>query len=405
MTCRIPSVCDNVVARNADGSTHTGGDAVTHPRPLLAAVASLAACAALVSCAAPSSPASGSNAAAPHFQVDPTWPQPLPNNWILGQVSGVAVDASDHVWVVQRPKSLTEDEAGAALVPPHSKCCVAAPPVLEFTVEGKLLRSWGGPGTGYDWPGNEHGAHADAKGFVWITGNGENDGQILKFTADGKFVLQIGKVGPQTNSNDTTRLGRPAGVEVDVAANEVYVADGYQNRRVIVFDAESGAYKRHWGAYGKPPVDGPAKPTGRRSAPPTAEQLQHFDSPVHCVRLAKDGLVYVCDRLNNRIQVFRKDGTYLKEFTVEPRTAGNGSVWDIVLSRDPQQKWLHLADGRNNQVLTLDRETGAVVGTLGRSGRYAGEFHWVHDLAIDSQGNLYAGEVDTGKRVQKFVRR
>jgi len=333
-----------------------------------------------------------------------TWPQPLPNNWILGQVSGVAVDAADHVWVVQRPKSLTEDEAGAALVPPHSKCCVAAPPVLEFTTEGRLLRSWGGLGAGYDWPGNEHGVHVDSRGFVWITGNGENDGQILKFTADGKFVMQIGKVGPQTHSNDLTRLGRPASVEVDAAANEVYVADGYQNRRVIVFDADTGAYKRHWGAYGKPPVDG-EKPTGRRSAPPTAEQLQQFGSPVHCVRIARDGLVYVCDRLNNRIQVFKKDGSYVKEFAVEPRTAGNGSVWDIVLSRDPQQKWLHLADGRNNQVLTLDRETGTVVGTLGRSGRYAGEFHWVHDLAIDSQGNLYAGEVDTGKRVQKFVRR
>ncbi|MEP6739601.1 MAG: hypothetical protein ABJA61_04440 [Caldimonas sp.] len=376
---------------------------MTLAKPTLATLASLAACAVLVGCAASSS-SSSSSTTAPSFQVDPTWPQPLPNNWILGQVSGVAVDANDHVWIVQRPRSLTEDEGGAALKPPQSKCCIAAPPVLEFTAEGKLLRSWGGPGAGYEWPGNEHGVHVDARGFVWITGNGENDGQILKFTTDGKFIMQIGKVGPQTNSNDITRLGRPASVEVDAAANEVYVADGYQNRRVIVFDSETGAYKRHWGAYGKPPIDG-EKPTGRRSAPPTAEQLQQFGSPVHCVRIAKDGLVYVCDRLNNRIQVFRKDGSYVKEFSVEPRTAGNGSVWDIVLSRDPQQKWLHLADGRNNQVLTLDRETGAVVGTLGRSGRYAGEFHWVHDLAIDSNGNLYAGEVDTGKRVQKFVRR
>ena len=374
---------------------------MTLAEPFPAALASLVACAALVGCAASSS--SDSAAAAPTFQVDPTWPQPLPNNWILGQVSGVAVDATDHVWIVQRPRSLTEDEAGSALVPPQSKCCIAAPPVLELTADGRLLRSWGGPGAGYDWPGNEHGVHVDAKG-VWITGNGETDGQILKFTADGKFVMQIGKVGAQTNSNDITRLGRPASVEVDAAANEVYVADGYQNRRVIVFDAESGAYKRHWGAYGKPPVDG-EKPTGRRSAPPTAEQLQQFGSPVHCVRIARDGLVYVCDRLNNRVQVFRKDGSYVKEFSVESRTAGNGSVWDIVLSGDLQQRWLHLADGRNNQVLTLERETGAVVGTLGRSGRYAGEFHWVHDLAIDSNGNLYAGEVDSGKRVQKFVRR
>lgn len=341
--------------------------------------------------------------APPAFRVDPSWPQPLPNNWILGQVSGVAVDAADHLWVLQRPRSLSDDEAGATHKPPHSKCCLPAPPVLEFDSAGRLLRAWGGPGAGYDWPGNEHGIHVDGKGYVWVTGNGERDGQILKFTRDGKFVLQIGKVGAQTNNADTTRLGKAAGVEVDAAANEVYVADGYQNRRVIVFDADTGAYKRHWGAYGKPPVD--TKPESRRTQPPTAAQLQQFGNPVHCVRVARDGLVYVCDRLNNRIQVFRKHGSYVKEFMVEPATAGNGSVWDIVLSRDPQQKWLFLADGRNNQVLTLERDTGAVQGTLGRPGRYAGEFHWVHDLAIDSRGNLYAGEVDNGKRVQKFERR
>jgi DNA-binding beta-propeller fold protein YncE len=340
---------------------------------------------------------------APAFRVDTSWPNPLPNNWILGQVSGVAVDANDHVWVLQRPRSLSEDEAGAALNPPQSKCCVAAPPVIEFDATGRVLRTWGGTGQGYDWPGNEHGIHIDGKGFVWITGNGDKDGQVLKFTPDGKFVLQIGKVGPQSDSADTTRLGKAAGVEVDVAANEIYVADGYHNRRVIVFDAETGAYKRHWGAYGKPPSDAD-KPEARRPAPPNSAQLAQFGTPVHCVRVAQDGLVYVCDRLNNRIQVFQKDGRYVKEFMVEPRTAGNGSVWDVVISRDAQQKWLFLADGRNNQVLTIDRHTGAVVGTLGRPGRYAGEFHWVHDLAIDSKGNLFAGEVDNGKRVQKFSR-
>ena len=181
------------------------------------------------------------------------------------------------------------------------------------------------------------------------------------------------------------------------------MADGYHNNRVIVFDSETGAYKRHWGAYGKPPI-AVDKPDGRRNAPPTAAQLTTFGSPVHCVRVARDGLVYVCDRLNNRVQVFRKDGSYVKEFSVEPLTAGNGAVWDLVLSRDPQQRFLHMADGRNNQILTLLRETGAVVGSAGRPGRYAGELHWVHDLAVDSQGHLYAGEVDTGKRAQKFVR-
>ena len=350
-----------------------------------------------------SSPASAAAGGGKGYQVDPFWPQPLPNGWILGQVSGVAVDADDHVWVLQRPGSLSDDEKGATFKPPLSRCCAPAPPVLELDASGKLLRSWGGPGPGYDWPGNEHGIHVDAAGYVWITGNGEQDGQILKFTKDGKLVLQIGKPGPQTGNADTTRLGQPAGVEVDPTAGEVYVADGYHNKRIIVFDATTGAYKRHWGAYGKPPVD--EKPNLRRTEPPTKAQLETFGNPVHCVRLSRDGLVYVCDRLNNRIQVFRRDGTFVKELPVEPATAGNGSVWDLALSRDPEQRLLILADGRNNQILTLARDTGAVVSSLGRPGRYAGQFHWVHDLAVDSRGAVYAGEVDNGKRVQRFVPR
>ena len=374
----------------------------SRPRFPAARCAAVAFAALLAACAA-QTPHEATRADAPRFRVDATWPAALPNGWILGQVSGIATDGDDHVWVLQRPGSLTEDERGATLSPPHSICCAPAPPVLEFDAAGKLLRSWGGPGAGYSWPQNEHGIHVDANGFVWITGNGADDGQILKFTRAGAFVLQIGKIGPQTGNADVTRLGQAAGVEVDAAAHEVYVADGYSNKRVIVFDADSGAYKRHWGAYGKAPSDAD-KPNTRRSAPPTDAQLTQFGNPVHCVRIARDGLVYVCDRLNNRIQVFQKDGRFVKEFSVEPRTAGNGSVWDLVLSRDPVQRWLLMADGRNNQVLALARETGEVKGTLGRPGRYAGEFHWVHDLAIDSQGNLYAGEVDTGKRAQKFVR-
>ena len=372
-------------------------------RRLAGACLTLALTALLAGCAAAPADSGSSAAATPRFRVDAAWPQALPNNWILGQVSGIATDADDHVWVLQRPGSLTEDERGATLNPPQSKCCAPAPPVLEFDGAGKLVRSWGGPGAGYDWPQNEHGIHVDAKGYIWITGNGETDGQILKFTRDGKFVMQIGTSGPQTHNADLTRLGQPAGVEVDAATNEVYVADGYYNKRVIVFDADSGAYKRHWGAYGQPPSDA-EKPNTRRTAPPTAAQLTSFGNPVHCVRVARDGLVYVCDRLNNRVQVFQRDGRFVKEFSVEPRTAGNGSVWDMVLSRDPPQRWLFMADGRNNQVLTLLRETGEVQATLGRPGRYAGEFHWVHTMAIDSQGNLYSGEVDTGKRAQKFVR-
>ena len=336
------------------------------------------------------------------FRVDASWPEPLPNNWILGQVSGMATDPEDHVWVLQRPLSLTDDEHGATFSPPLSKCCSPAPPVLEFDTAGRLLHSWGGPAKGYDWPQNEHGIYVDAEGFVWITGNGEQDGQVLKFKSDGTFVMQIGKVGPQTGDADTSRMGQPAGIAVDVAANEVYVADGYFNHRIIVFDAKTGAFHRTWGAFGKSP-DGSDKPNLRRTAPPTAAQLTHFGNPVHCVRIANDGLVYVCDRLNDRIQIFRKDGTFVKEFSIEPQTAGNGSVWDIVFSRDPEQRWLYIADGRNNQLLTVSRATGEVRATTGAPGRNAGYFHWVHDMAIDSNGNVYTGEVDTGKRIQKFV--
>jgi DNA-binding beta-propeller fold protein YncE len=331
----------------------------------------------------------------PTFQVDPSWPKVLPNNWIMGQAAGVAVDANDHVWVIQRPRTLTDDEKAASFNPPRTKCCVPAPPVMEFDQDGKLLRAWGGPGQGYDWPENEHGIQIDNKGFVWIGGNGTNDGQILKFTKDGKFVLQIGKSGPQTNSSDHTRLGRPANTAVDPDTNELYVADGYYNHRVIVFDADTGAFKRQWGAYGKPPTD--EKITYNPAGPPP----QQFGNPVHCVRIAKDGLVYVCDRQNDRIQVFRKDGTFVKEFFVAKETLQQGSLWDIDFW-GAAQTFLVNADGANNEVRTLVRETGEVVGSFGRNGRNAGEFHWVHNIAVDSKGNIYTTEVDTGKRAQKF---
>jgi len=333
----------------------------------------------------------------PKFQVDPFWPKALPNNWLMGQAAGVAVDAQDHIWVIHRPRSLTEDEKLATFSPPRAICCIPAPPVLEFDQEGNLLRSWGGPGQGYDWFENEHGINIDYKGFVWVGGNGAHDGHVLKFTQDGKFVLQIGKLGPQNGSADTTRLGRPADTEVDPATNEVYVADGYGNHRVIVFDADTGVFKRMWGAYGKPPSDAKAPPFN--PAGPAPEQ---FANPVHCVKIAKDGLVYICDRQNNRIQVFNKDGSFVKEFFVAKETLAQGSMWNLALWPDAEQTYMMNADGANNEVRTLLREDGTVVGTFGRNGRNAGEFHWVHNLAIDSKGNIYTTEVDTGKRAQKF---
>lgn len=334
----------------------------------------------------------------PAFRIDPAWPKPLPNNWIMGQAAGVAVDAQDHVWVIQRPRTLTDDEKAASLNPPRTRCCVPAPPVLVFDQDGSLIKSWGGPGQGYDWPQNEHGIHIDHKGFVWLAGNGEQDGQILKFTQDGRFVMQIGKSGPQTDSRDTTRLGRPANMQVDPETNELYVADGYYNHRVIVFDAETGAFKRMWGAYGAPPTDEALGPYD-----PAAPLPRQFRNPVHCIQVARDGLVYVCDRTNDRVQVFRRDGTFVKEFTVEPQTRANGSVWELALWPDEAQSYLMNADGANNEVRTLRREDGAVLGRFGRNGRMAGDFHWVHNLAIDSRGNVFTTEVDTGKRAQKFL--
>jgi DNA-binding beta-propeller fold protein YncE len=325
---------------------------------------------------------------APRFQVDPYWPKPLPNRWILGQVAGVAVDAQDHVWIVQRPKSLTEDERGATLSPPRSLCCAPAPPVMEFDAEGNLLQAWGGPGAGFDWPANEHGIYVDPQGNVWLAGNGEKDSHILKFTREGRFLLQIGKPGASGGDADTANLGRPADVRVDPSSNELFVADGYGNHRVIVFDAGSGAYKRHWGANGRPPGDASVK---------------QFQNPVHCVRIARDGLVYVCDRRNNRIQVFRKDGAFVTEYTLAPDTRGNGSVWDLDFSHDLGQNYLYVADGENNHVWLLRRDGGKLLSKFARNGRYAGQLHWVHNMAVDSRGHVYTTEVDTAKRVQKFV--
>lgn len=336
------------------------------------------------------------------YKVDPFWPKPLPNNWLIGEVNAVAVDAQDHIWILQRPGKLTPTERGAALKPPLSICCIPAPPVIEFDQNGNVLRAWGGPGKGYDWPTIEHGLYIDQKGFVWITGMGDEDGQILKFTPDGKFLMQIGKSGPQTGSQDTTRVGKAANVTIDPTTNELYVADGYFNHRVIVFDAKTGLFKRMWGAYGKPPVD--IDTTLHERYAPTPANLLYFGTPVHCVRFSNEGLLYVCDRRNNRIQVFQKNGTFVKEIFLFPKTAAMGTVWDILFSPDPQQCYIYVIDGSNNQLHTLSRETGQLLSSFSRQGRNAGQFHWVHSMAMDSKGNLYTGEVETGERLQKFIK-
>ena len=336
-------------------------------------------------------------APAARYAVDPFWPKTLPNNWIMGQVAGLAVDGRDHVWVIHRPRTLGDEEQGAALRPPRANCCVPAPSVLEFDAEGNLIQAWGGPGTHAAWPVNEHGIYVDPTGNVWIAGNdAKADHHIMKFTAGGKFLMQIGEAGKTGGSNSTTLLGRPAHMELDTAANELYVADGYGNKRVIVFDATTGAYKRHWGAYGNRPSD--------EKLPMYNPVSPQFASPVHCVRLSNDGLVYVCDRANDRIQVFEKNGKFVKEFRVEPETLQNGSTWDLVFSEDREQKHLIVANGANGYLLVLSRDTGEVLSTFSRPGRMAGELRWVHSLAIDSKGSLYTAEVGFGRRAQKFVR-
>jgi DNA-binding beta-propeller fold protein YncE len=337
---------------------------------------------------------------APVFAVDPFWPKPLPNHWILGQTIGVSVDAQDHVWIIHRASSLERMEVFATTNPPASECCLPAPPVLEFDQAGNLLRHWGGPGEGFDWPDANHGITIDYKGNVWIGGNGAGNHQVLKFTQDGKFLLQIGHPKMSTGSNDVENLNRPAKTFVDKSTNEVYVADGYANRRVIVYDAETGRYKRHWGAYGNKPDDtnlGPYNP----DAPPA----QQFRNPVHCAELANDALLYVCDRVNDRIQVFKKDGTFVKEAFIAKRTLADGSVFDIAFSKDPQQKYIFLADGSNQKVYVILRETLEILTTFGDGGRQPGQFYAVHSVATDSKGNLYTTETYRGQRVQKFVYR
>jgi DNA-binding beta-propeller fold protein YncE len=350
--------------------------------------------------------ARAAEAAVPEFQVDPFWPKPLPNNWIIGAVAGVAVDKRDHIWIVQRPGTIAQRQLMAERNPPETNCCVRAPAVLVFDRQGNVLRHWGGPGQGYEWPEVEHGVYVDANDFVWLAGSGAKDHQLLKFTLDGQFVMQIGRSGQSKGNADTANLNRPADVEVDTEAREVYVADGYGNRRVIVFDSETGAYKRHWGAYGQPPVDGGPEAYGGTAAyTPGQPPSRQFASPVHCVRLTRDRQVYVCDRTNDRYQVFQRDGTFVVEHFIAPQTRLNGSVADLVPSLDPSQEFLFSVDNSNGMARVIRRRDGEVLSTFGRPGRWAGQFHVPHNIAQDSEGSLYISEVDNGQRVQRFVRR
>lgn len=413
----------------------------------------------------------------PTFKVAPDWPKPLPNNWLIGQVGGIAVDRDDNIWILQRSRTLTSDEAGATGASddfgagpvnvlgqarpagPISGCCMPAPAVMQFDPQGNLLQAWGGPAdpgfldpggkcdpaAGCQWPAGEHGLFVDHNDFVYIGGNGTGNGTIggnparwagthgrdsmvIKFANDGTFVYQIGDPGQAVPvSNDTNgaangrpQVYRPADMEVDPETNELYVADGYGNHRILVVDAATGLYQRHWGAYGQNPVDdAAADAVGPYSDDRDNGNIPlYFRNPVHCSRVVGDK-VYVCDRVNDRIQVFDKNVVgsacinagqaegvcgFIEEKFVAAQTLGPGSTWDIDTSTDKDQSCLYNPDGSNQKVWILEREGLGILGTFGRGGRSAGQFHWVHNLATDSKGNIYTAEVDTGKRAQKFRR-
>jgi DNA-binding beta-propeller fold protein YncE len=369
-------------------------------RKIVVAPLFVALAAAGIGCSSTQEQASTEGAAgqAPMFEVDPLWPKPLPNHWVIGSAIGVSVDAEDHVWIIHRADSVEPQEVYASAVPPIAECCAKAPPVLEFDQEGNLLGHWGGPGEGYDWPTSNHGITADYKGNVWIGGNSPGNNQVLKFTQAGQFLMQIGKPDASKGSNDNANLNRPAKIFVDQEMNEVYIADGYGNKRVIVYDADSGAYKRHWGAYGNVPDD---TPLGNYD--PTAPPAQQFRNPVHCAELANDGMLYVCDRANDRIQVFDRDGKFIKEAFIAKNTLGSGSVWDLAFSKDPEQRFLYLADGANEKVYIIQRDTLEILTAFGDGGRQPGQFYGVHSIAVDSQGNIYTTETYRGQRLQRFI--
>ena len=350
----------------------------------------------------------------PMFEVDPLWPKPLPNHWLLGSTIGVSVDNRNHIWIIHRGAALAPGEVPAMQDPPQAaECCVPAPAVLEFDQSGTLAGYWGGPGEGYEWPASNHGIFVDHLDNVWIGGNGGPDSHLLKFDRYGNFLMQVGTAGARMtgpvsdrtgqptavpDSNATDSFGRVAKITVDPKTNEAYVSDGYFNKRVVVLDGETGEFKRFWGAYGNVPDD---TPQGRYD--PNAEPSQQFWNPVHCADLSYDGFVYVCDRVGNRIQVFERDGTFVEELFVAKDTLNAGSAWDLTFSRDGEQKYIYLADGVNAKVYIIDRKEMELLSSFGDGGRQPGQFYGAHSIVTDHDGNIYVTETYEGKRVQRFV--
>ena len=339
---------------------------------------------------------------APQFSVDPNWPQ-IPNNWVLGEVTSISVDRNDRIWVLHVPQSI-----------PEAQRANAAPPVLEFDAAGKLLSSWGGPGVGggTEWLGREHGIFVDANDFIWIGGRagwprqttpGVSDDMILKFTMAGKLVLQIGRSGQSKGNGDTENVHQATDVFVDTAAKEVYAADGYGNKRVVVFDSETGKFKRMWGAFGNTPPPTLAANPATPQPQTTPDGPPDFGLP-HAIKVSRDGIVYVADRINNRIQLFTRQGKFVKQVRVT--NDGNNVVpvpAGFAFSPDEKQQFLYVVDSGPMRVVIFDRATMTQIGVIGMKGTQAGEFDIVHHMAADSKGNLYTAEIVNNRRAQKFV--
>jgi DNA-binding beta-propeller fold protein YncE len=350
---------------------------------------------------------SGQAASLPTFRADPAWP-PLPNNWVLGEVSSVAVDRRDHVWILHRPRTVPMDQQNRA-----------APPVLEFDATGKFVRAWGGASHSPEWPDNEHGIFIDHKDHVWIGGNNptttsvsrRSDDMLLKFTTDGTFISQVGRRDQSGGNKDTTNLKRPADFFVYPKTNEAFVADGYGNRRVLVLNADTGAFKRMWGAFGNAPLDPPPSPprsSGTAATPTAPPRDREGPGPqqfgiVHSVEVSNDGLVYVADRDNSRIQVFSMDGKYTTQVFINRNEGGALTAAGLAFSPDPQQQFMYVADQSNSHIHVVLRKTLAVLHTFGHRSSSPGDFQGLHHIAADSKGNLYTAEAQVGRRAQKLV--
>ncbi|MED5311907.1 MAG: hypothetical protein VYD17_06510 [Pseudomonadota bacterium] len=346
--------------------------------------------------------AASNDVMAPAFLVDPLWPKPLPNHWITGNTIGVDVDDRDHIFTVHRnTENMFGGRTEIGLALGVAECCTPAPPILEYDIEGNLINAWGGPveGAPYQWPESNHGIEVAANGDVWIGGNGGPDSHVLVFTRDGEYIRTVGVPGEEFDSNSTTAFGRVAEIAIDEDAGEAYFADGYVNKRVAVVDVATGAFKRYWGAYGSTDIDDDADDTYTPGQPGP----DVFRGPVHCAEPSNDGLIYVCDRGADRVQIFRPDGTFVSEHFYYPATLAQGSTWDIAFSPDEDQEFIYLADGQNFKISIIDRASMEVLYTFGDGGRQPGLFYAPHSIATDSEGNIYTTETYEGKRVQKFL--